>query len=130
MAAYDKDAEVFRTVCKLGTGFDDATLAALPARLAPYRLPHRHARVDSKLEPDVWFEPATVLEVRGAEITLSPVHTAGQDLVRKGAGLAIRFPRFTGKWREDKGPEDATSVQEITEIYERQQKVARKTESA
>jgi len=125
MAAYDKDPDVFRTVCKLGSGFDDATLAALPARLAPHRATHKPARVDSKLEPDAWFEPALVLEVLGAEITLSPVHTAGLDLVRPGAGFAIRFPRFTGKWREDKGPEDATTVQEIHEMYERQKKVAK-----
>jgi DNA ligase-1 len=56
---------------------------------------------------------------------LSPVHTAGQDLVRPAAGFAIRFPRFTGKWREDKGPEDATTVQEIREMYDRQKKVAK-----
>jgi len=125
MAAYDKDADVFRTVCKLGSGFDDATLGSIPKRLAAHRAPHKPARVDSKLEADTWFEPAVVLEVLGAEITLSPVHTAGQDLVRPGAGFAIRFPRFTGKWREDKGPEDATTVQEIREMYERQKKVAR-----
>src|SRR2546425_526465 len=105
---------------------DDVRQAALPERLAPHIVPHRSARVDSKLEADAWFEPSVVLEVLGAEITLSPVHTAGQDLVRSGAGLAIRFPRFTGKWREDKGAEDATTVQEITEMYERQQKVAKK----
>jgi DNA ligase-1 len=116
---------VFRTVCKLGSGFDDATLAALPPRLAPRRVPQRPARVDSKLVPDAWFEPAVVLEVLGAEITLSPVHTGGQDLVRKGAGFAIRFPRFTGRWREDKAPEDATSVDEIREMYGRQEKVAK-----
>jgi DNA ligase-1 len=126
MAAYDKGADVFRTVCKLGTGFDDATLRSLPDRLARYRVPRRSARVDSKLEPDVWFEPAVVLEILGAEITLSPIHTAGQDLIRKGAGFAIRFPRFTGKWRDDKGPEDATTVGEIVEMFKRQQKVARK----
>jgi DNA ligase 1 len=126
MGAYDKDADMFRTLCKLGTGFDDATLDSLPDRLAPRRVPHRSPRVDSKLEADEWFEPAVVLEVRGAEITLSPVHTAGRDLIRTGAGLAIRFPRFTGRWREDKGPEDATTVEEIIEIYERQKKVARK----
>src|SRR5436309_9542678 len=125
MAAYDKDADVFRTVCKLGSGFDDATLATLPKRLAPSRAEHKPARVDSKLEADEWVEPAVVLEVLGAEITLSPVHTGGQDLVRKGAGFAIRFPRFTGKWREDKGPEDATTVTEIREMYEKQQKVAK-----
>ena len=125
MAAYDKDADVFRTVCKLGSGFDDATLGALPKRLDAHRVPHKPARVDSKLEADAWFEPAVVLEVLGAEITLSPVHTAGQDLVRPGAGFAIRFPRFTGKWREDKGPEDATTVQEIREMYDRQKKVSK-----
>ena len=125
MAAYDKGTDVFRTVCKLGSGFDDATLATLPGRLAPHRVDRRSARVDSKLQPDAWFEPAVVLEVLGAEITLSPVHTGGQDLVRKGAGFAIRFPRFTGKWREDKGPEDATTVEEIREMYEKQLKVAK-----
>ncbi len=125
MAAYDKDADVFRTVCKLGSGFDDATLQSLPERFAPHRVPGRPARVDSKLEPDAWFEPAVVLEVLGAEITLSPVHTGGWDLVRKGAGFAIRFPRFTGRWREDKGPEDATTTAEVREMYERQQKVAK-----
>ena len=125
MAAYDKGGDVFRTVCKLGSGFDDVTLAALPERLRAHRTDRRPARVDSKLESDAWFEPAAVLEVLGAEITLSPVHTGGQDLVRKGAGFAIRFPRFTGKWREDKGPEDATTVDEIREMYEKQQKVAK-----
>jgi DNA ligase-1 len=129
MAAYDADADVFRTVCKLGTGFDDLTLRSLPDRLAPHRVPRRPARVDSKLEPDVWFEPAVVLEILGAEITLSPVHTAGQDLFRKGAGFAIRFPRFTGKSRDDKGPEDATTVGEIVEMFRRQLKVARKAQS-
>jgi DNA ligase-1 len=77
----------------------------------------------------MWFEPGIVLEILGAEITLSPVHTAGQDMIRKGAGFAIRFPRFTGKWRDDKGPEDATTVGEIVEMFRRQLKVARKAQS-
>ena len=125
MAAYEKEADVFRTVCKLGSGFDDPTLQALPERLRTHKVSNKPARVDSKLVADVWFEPAAVLEVLGAEITLSPVHTGGQDRVRKGAGFAIRFPRFTGRWREDKGPEDATTVAEIQSMYERQQKVAK-----
>ena len=125
MAAYEKEADVFRTVCKLGSGFDDPTLQALPERLRTHKVSNKPARVDSKLVADVWFEPAAVLEVLGAEITLSPVHTGGQDRVRKGAGFAIRFPRFTGRWREDKGPEDATTVAEIQGMYERQQKVAK-----
>jgi len=125
MAAYDNGADMFRTVCKLGSGFDDSTLASLPERLRAHRVPYMPARVDSKVEADAWFEPTVVLEVLGAEITLSPVHTGGQDFVRKGAGFAIRFPRFTGRWREDKGSEDATTVAEIQGMYERQQKVAK-----
>jgi DNA ligase-1 len=50
------------------------------------------------------------------------VHTAGKGAVREGSGLAIRFPRFTGKWREDKRPEDATTVEEVLGMYRRQLK--------
>ncbi|HYV08633.1 MAG TPA: ATP-dependent DNA ligase, partial [Thermoplasmata archaeon] len=125
MAAYDDQTDVFRTTCKLGTGFADETLLALPEKLKGARRDRKPARVDSKLEADVWFEPQTVLEVRGAEITVSPVHTAARDAVRPGAGLAIRFPRFTGRWRDDKGPEDATTVQELLEMHRRQLKQTR-----
>jgi DNA ligase-1 len=126
MAAYDESADMFRTTCKLGTGFDDETLRTLPEKLKAARRERRPARVDSKLIPDVWFNPEVVLEVRGAEITVSPVHTAAWDAVRPGAGLAIRFPRFTGRWRDDKGPEDATTVRELLEMYRAQLKQAKK----
>jgi len=126
MAAYDAEADVFRTTCKLGTGFDDETLFALPDRMKSIRRERKPARVDSKLQPDVWFDPRLVLEVRGAELTVSPVHTAAQDSVRPGAGLAIRFPRFTGRWRDDKAPEDATTVKELLEMYRLQLKQAKR----
>ena len=126
MAAYDAEADVFRTTCKLGTGFDDETLFGLPARFNSTKIPHRHARVDSKLEPDVWFEPRAVLEVKGAEITVSPVHTCAWDAIREGAGLAVRFPRFTGRWRDDKKPEEATTAKELLDMYGQQLKQAKK----
>ncbi len=125
MAAYDADADVFRTTCKLGTGFDDETLFGLKDRFKDVTIAHRHARVDSQLVPDAWLEPRAVLEVKGAEITVSPVHTCARDAVRKGAGLAVRFPRFTGRWREDKKPEDATSQKELLEMYRSQLKSVR-----
>jgi len=126
MAAYDEQADVFRTTCKLGTGFDDETLRHLPDKLKGSQRERRPPRVDSKLEADAWFDPEAVLEVRGAEITVSPVHTAAWDKIRPGAGLAIRFPRFTGRWRDDKKPEDATSTKELLEMYNLQIKRARK----
>jgi DNA ligase-1 len=74
------------------------------------------------MEADVWFEPSLVLEILGAEITLSPIHPCAMDSIRKGSGLAIRFPRFTGKYRTDKSPEDATTSKEIVEMYRGQLK--------
>lgn len=117
LAAYDGAKDTFPTVCKVGTGFSDKDLAELPKRLAPSQRASRPARVDSRMEPDVWFDAKLVLEVIGAEITLSPVHTAGWDRAKKGAGLALRFPRFTGRYRQDKAPENATTVEEVLELF-------------
>ena len=117
LAAYDPAADLFRTVTKCGTGFSDADLAALPARLAPLAAPHRPARVDARQQPDVWFEPGLVLEILSAELTLSPNYTAAWGQIKPDAGLAMRFPRFTGRWRDDKAPEDATTTAELVELF-------------
>jgi DNA ligase-1 len=123
LAAYDPASDSFQTVCKCGTGFSDAELAGLPAKLAPLARPEPSGRVDVRRHADVWFEPALVVEVVGAELTLSPTHTAGWGQLKEDAGLALRFPRFTGRWRDDKGPEDATTVQELVDLF----RLARRT---
>ena len=117
LAVYDPADERFQTICKCGTGFSDAELAGLPARLAPLARAQRPARVDSRWAADVWFEPTLVVEVLAAELTLSPHHTAGWGLLKEDAGLALRFPRFTGRWRDDKPPTDATTVEEAIAMY-------------
>ena len=122
LAAYDSDEDVFETVTKVGTGFTDADLEKLPKLLNEHKISHKHPRVNSTLEMDVWFEPAVVIETRGAEITLSPIHTCAMNVIREASGLAIRFPRFTGKYRVDKSAEDATTTKEIVEMYRSQLK--------
>jgi DNA ligase 1 len=122
LAAYDESADMFRTACKCGSGFTDEDLSKLPKVLEKYRIDHRHPRVDSKIEPDVWFVPGLVLEIVGAEITLSPIHTCGMNIIRGGAGLAVRFPRFTGRYREDKSAEDCSTTREVVEMYRAQLK--------
>jgi DNA ligase 1 len=117
LAAYDPAADVFRTVTKCGTGFSDADLASLPARLAPLARRDRPARVDAYQEPDFWFEPGLVLEILSAELTLSPTYSAGWGQIKEDAGLAMRFPRFTGRWRDDKAPQDATTTEELVGLY-------------
>ena len=64
-----------------------------------------------------------MVEVIASEITLSPSHTAALNALRPGYGLALRFPKFTGKIRDDKKPEDATTVDEIVKMYKKQLKV-------
>jgi DNA ligase 1 len=117
LAAYDPAADLFRAVTRCGAGFSDADLAALPARLAPLARPDRPAQVDARQQPDVWFEPGLVLEILSAELTLSPTYTAGWGEIKPDAGLAMRFPRFTGRWRDDKAPRDATTTGELTDLY-------------
>lgn len=122
LAAYDREADMFRTACKCGTGFTDEDLERFPKLLEPHKILHVHGRVDSKIEANVWFVPKMVIETIAAEITLSPIHTCGMNAIRKGSGLALRFPKYTGRLRDDKGPEDATTVKEIIEIYQKQLK--------
>ncbi|MFX1564597.1 MAG: ATP-dependent DNA ligase [Promethearchaeota archaeon] len=122
-AVRDEESGEFKTVCKVGTGFSDEELEQLPERFKPYLLKHKDALVDSKMEADVWFRPALVFQVVGDEITRSPVHTCAYDQIAPNEGLAIRFPRFDGTWRDDKSPEEATSTEVILNAYKSQTKV-------
>ncbi len=121
MAAYNPEKDVFETVCKVGSGFKDEDLDTLPEMLKPYIIEKRHPRVVARMEPDVWVTPALVAEIIGAELTLSPLHTCCLDKVKPGVGISIRFPRFI-RWRDDKGPEDATTSKELLEMYMNQLK--------
>jgi ATP-dependent DNA ligase len=123
LAAYDEHQDLFRSVSKVGTGFTDVHLESFYNSLESFRIGHKSPRVDTRMEQmDVWFEPKIMIEVIASEITLSPAHTAGLNSIREGYGLALRFPKFTGKIRDDKGPEDATSVHELIEIFKQQLK--------
>jgi DNA ligase-1 len=120
-AAYDHEDDVYKTVCKVGSGFTDEVLANLPKDFEPLRHEGKHPLVDAILEADVWFSPERVMEVLGDELTLSPIHTAGEGAIREGAGLAVRFPRFQ-RWRDDKSAEEATTVAELVDMYRSQLK--------
>ena len=116
MAAYNPENDVFRTVCKVATGFTDEDLEKMQDMLSLHIIPHKHPRVDSRVTPDVWIEPRFVAEILGAELTLSPMHTCCLGKVKPGVGISIRFPRFI-RWRPDKRPEDATTEDELYEMY-------------
>ncbi|MDR3206488.1 MAG: ATP-dependent DNA ligase [Candidatus Methanoplasma sp.] len=117
MAVFDPETGKYGTVCKLGTGFDDAFLDGLPDMMSGHLSKGRPADVDAQMVPDIWFRPAVVLEVVAAEISQSPIHTAAFGIVKEGAGLGLRFPRFTGRIRTDKGPDQCTAAAELAEMY-------------
>ncbi|MBU7004387.1 MAG: ATP-dependent DNA ligase [Theionarchaea archaeon] len=121
MAAFDDEEGTYDTVCKLGSGFTDEALSELPGMLAPFVSQTRDKSVNALIEPDTWFFPKIVMEVIGDEITLSPIHTCAHDVLREGSGLAIRFPRLV-RYREDRTPEDATTVKELVKLYKLQLK--------
>jgi DNA ligase-1 len=114
---YDSDKDEFVTISKLGTGLSDQGWREIHERLAKLEVAEKPARVNSNFVPDVWLEPAVVVEVLADEITPSPRHTAGMS--GDHPGFALRFPRIVSI-RTEKKPEDATSVSEVREMFEQQ----------
>ncbi|MFI5404455.1 MAG: ATP-dependent DNA ligase [Candidatus Gagatemarchaeaceae archaeon] len=122
LGAYDAKRGVYSSVAKVGTGFSDQDLAAIPKLLKPFESHVKPPNVESNMVPDVWFRPQLVIETIASELTLSPIHTAALGRVRPGAGISLRFPKFTGRVRDDKRPEDGTTVEEIVSMYNGQLK--------
>ncbi|KAL0951217.1 hypothetical protein HGRIS_007939 [Hohenbuehelia grisea] len=119
LACYDADAEEFQTICKIGTGFSEEALQSHYDLLKPLEM--EKPRGDIKVggaKPDIWFEPKVVWEVLTADLSLSPIYTAGQGLV-EDRGISLRFPRFL-RIRDDKSADDATGPEQVAEMYERQ----------
>ena len=127
LAAYDDGTDTFPSICKVGTGFTDEDLDQLYQLLQDKVILKKNPRINSEMEADVWFEPELVLEIVASEITLSPIHKTAMDVVRKNSGLALRFPKFTGKIRLEKTPEDASTTEEVTALYKGQKKVVQDT---
>ena len=122
LSTYNSENDSFPTICKVGTGFTDENLDQLFQILSNKVILKKNPRVVSDIEADIWFEPELVLEIVASEITLSPIHKTGLDLVRNETGFALRFPKFTGKIRTEKLAEDASTHEEVFALYKNQNK--------
>ena len=123
LGTYNPEQDNFPSICKVGTGFTDESLDQLYQILSNNVTLKKNSRIISKMEADVWLEPELVLEIVASEITLSPIHKTGLDLIRKNSGFALRFPKFTGKIRYEKAVEDASTVEEVLTLYKKQSKI-------
>ncbi|KAG9080319.1 hypothetical protein FS749_008052, partial [Ceratobasidium sp. UAMH 11750] len=72
------------------------------------------------LVPKAWFKPSEVWEIKGADITLSPVSQAAKGLVTGDRGLSLRFPRFM-RVREDKALTDASGPDFLAGLWRKQE---------
>lgn len=136
LACYNSHTEKYETVCNIGTGFSEALLQELHDTLSPLVIDrpkpfyeHSQGKTD---QPDVWFEPRFVWEVKTADLTLSPRYRAaaeefGGDGTHKG--VSLRFPRFIHV-REDKKPDDATTSKQVAEMYKKQEHVNKEKKPA
>ena len=122
LATYNDDEDMFPSICKVGTGFTDESLDQLYQILSPKVTLKKNPRIVSEMTADVWFEPELVIEIVASEITQSPIHKTALDKIKEGAGLALRFPKFTGKIRTEKNSEDASTDEEVIALYKVQKK--------
>lgn len=120
IGVYDKEAEMFKTVAKVGTGATDEEWREIKRRcdLLKVKEKPKEYEADKTMFCDVWVNPSLVVEILADEITRSPVHTAGRSNLSK-SGFALRFPRLV-KFRDDKKPRDATGLKEIEAMYKNQ----------
>jgi ATP-dependent DNA ligase len=122
VAVLDPESGQFQSLCRVMSGFTDDRYKELTAfysrpenRLEPAAARAAYSTGES---PPHWFKPLRVWEVKGADLTVSPVHAAAAGLVHESRGISLRFPRFVRE-REaaDKAPEDATTAPEVADLY-------------
>ena len=123
LATYNAANDTFPTICKVGTGFTDESLDQLYQILSNKVTLKKNPRIVSEMTADIWFQPELIIEVVGSEITLSPIHKTALNVIRKGSGFALRFPKFTGKVRIEKSVESASTDEEVISLYKSQAKI-------
>jgi DNA ligase 1 len=126
LAIYNPDTEEYQSITKIGTGFSEELLKQMAEQMTALKMdgPRIYYKYPDTLTPDIWFEPKAVWEVKAADLSISPAHRAAAGLVDPDKGISIRFPRLV-RVRDDKGPEDSTSPEQVADMYRKQAIVQR-----
>lgn len=138
----------YQSICRIMSGFSDAFYKGATERLSRLKVPRdqKPQAYETRERAAFWFwpPPREVWEVRGADLSASPVHCGALGrLGLKGGGgggggnggggggagagaagppergVALRFSRFL-RVRDDKRPEDATTSDELLRMFHRQ----------
>ena len=120
LACYNDDNETYETVTMTGGGLKDTELEQLYNKLKEIIIPQVPSNYKlGKSEPEVIFDAKIVIEIKTADLSISPIYTAGCDLTPDHRGVSLRFPRFQ-RIREDKKPFEACTSEEIVKLYNSQ----------
>ncbi|KAK6255780.1 hypothetical protein SCA6_017085 [Theobroma cacao] len=120
MACYNPDTEDFQSVCRVMSGFSDSFYKEMKEFFSGDRILAKKPTYYQTAEvPDMWFSPALVWEIRGADFTVSPVHQAAIGLVHPSRGISIRFPRYICSV-SDRNPEECSTAADIAEMFHSQ----------
>ena len=129
LACYNDDNETYETVTMTGGGLKDTELEELYNKLKEIILPQTPSNYKlGKAEPEVVFEAKIVIEVKTADLSMSPIYTAGYDLTPDHRGVSLRFPRFQ-RIRDDKKPFEACTSEEIVKLYNSQASINKNNKS-
>ncbi|KAF8650388.1 hypothetical protein AX16_005196 [Volvariella volvacea WC 439] len=125
LGVWDPDIEKFVAVCKCMSGFTDTFYKALMDR---YPLVDGSVTCSERpvwdcdtggYQPDVYFKPQEVWEIRGADVTISPTSAAARGIGADGRGLSVRFPRYI-KTRSDKSIGQASTPAFLETLWRKQ----------
>mmetsp|Transcript_20413 Transcript_20413/g.30552 ORF Transcript_20413/g.30552 Transcript_20413/m.30552 type:complete len:587 (-) Transcript_20413:119-1879(-) len=117
LAVWDPDMEQYQTLCRCISGFTDDFYKSKTEFFKKNIIEANSTSLIGEA-PSLWFKPSEVWEIRGAELTVSPVHKAAEGLLddHPFKGLSLRFPRFI-RVRDDKSITDTTSPQQLAEMF-------------
>ncbi|MCA9383183.1 ATP-dependent DNA ligase [Candidatus Dojkabacteria bacterium] len=113
IGCYDNKNDKYLSLAKLGTGIKDSDWPIFKKALDEISVDAlaENVEIDKQVMPDVLVRPEIVVVVEADEVTVSKVHGyVGKD------GLSLRFPRLKQFAREDKDPEQITTVEELEQL--------------
>ena len=120
LGCYNDDSETYESVTMTGGGLKDSDLEDVYKTMKEHilqKIPSNYRL--GEVKPEIIFEPYMVWEIKTADLTLSPIYTAGSSIQKEGKGISLRFPRFI-RMRTDKKPNEAITSDEIINLYESQ----------
>lgn len=110
-AVYDPLNDKFEAFTRIASGWTDEIMVYLKKEMEQHEVEKKPKDINCEDIPDQWFLPNVVIEIIGDEITISDKFPS--------LGYSLRFPVFQ-RIRLEKGPKDATTTDEIKQLYSSQ----------